>query len=306
VAIDSTSNLDPVAPLVFQPAQWQTPQTVNVTLANDDIDDDDRSAIYAQTVTSGDPKYDGWFFDDIPVPISEDDLVGFSIRGTGSRNYVIEGSDNPDFLEVILNSQPTAPVTIAFDTGTELEPISDLVVRPEDWQTVFSIPFFAKQDTEFEATETLNLAFTVTSADRKYDPTGGLADTITAPAPLVVEVADRQLLGSETAAGLGVVIDRFATLFETNLRKQYLPSLTAPIGQLIDLSSTNQELVVPNLFLFKDQLLADLAALGATDATTGAAAMEAAIRNSFAKAGINAELTVTPGVSLEELTFGRC
>jgi len=302
VAIDSTSKLDPVAPLVFQPSQWNVPQTVNVTLTGDDIDNDDRSAIYNHAITSNDPKYDPWF-EALPVSITEDDFVGLSIQGTGSRNYVIEGSDNPDFLEIRLNSQPTAPVTIAFNTGTELEPIPTLVIRPEDWKTVFQIPFFATQDTLFEATQSVNLGFTITSADPKYNPTSRLPDTIPTPPSLVVQVADRQLLGSETAAGLGVIIDRFATMFETNLRQQTLPTLTGAIGDLVDLSSAKQELVVPDLFLFKDKLLADLAALGATDATTAAATMTAAIRDSFAKAGINAELTVTPGVNLEELTF---
>ncbi|WP_158413239.1 Calx-beta domain-containing protein [Baaleninema simplex] len=292
ITIDGTSNLEAIDPLVFEPSEWNIPQTVDVTLINDDIDDDDRSATFQQTVTSADPKYDGWILDDVPVNITEDDFVGLTIQQTGSRNYVIEGSDNPDFIEVIFNSQPISDVTIAFDTGTELEPIPDLVVTPSEWNTIFSIPIFAKQDAEFEATELVDLGFTVTSADPKYDPTGGLTDTIPAPPPLVIEVADRQLVGSETADGLEVVIDRFETMFVENLRSQTFPFLADPV-----------ETLVPDLFLFKERLLADLAELGATDATTASNTIVNALQESFEEAGIDVDLTIQENVDLEEITF---
>lgn len=64
-------------------------------------------------------------------------------------------------------------------------------------------------------------------------------------------VGDRQLLGNETADGLGIVLDRFETLFTQNLRSQTFPILSESVDSL-----------VPDLFVFKDRLLADLRELG--------------------------------------------
>lgn len=292
IAIDGTSNFEAVIPLVFEPSQWNTPQTVDVNLINDDIDDDDRSATFEQTITSADPKYNDWVLDDVPVTITEDDFVGLTIRETGSRTYVIEGSDNPDVIEIFLGSEPIADVRIAFDTGSELEPIPDLVISPQAWDSLFRLPIFAKLDTNFQETEVIELGFTVTSADPKYDPTGGLEDTIPAPPPIPVIVGDRQLLGNETADGLGIVLDRFETLFTQNLRSQTFPILSESVDSLI-----------PDMFVFKDRLLADLRELGAVDAITTRTTITEALTDSFQDAGLAVQLDVTPSIDLDEIAF---
>ncbi|KPQ36187.1 MAG: putative Ca2+-binding protein [Phormidium sp. OSCR] len=292
IVIDGTSNLEAIAPLVFEPSQWNVPQTVDVKLMNDDIDDDDRSAIFQHLVSSDDPNYDDWDLQDVPVSITEDDFVGLTIRESGPRTYVIEGSDNPDFIEIFLSSEPIADVRIAFDTGSELEPIPDLVIPPQAWDSLFRLPIFAKLDTNFQETEVIELGFTVTSADPKYDPTGGLEDTIPAPPPIPVIVGDRQLLGNETADGLGIVLDRFETLFTQNLRSQTFPILSESVDSL-----------VPDLFVFKDRLLADLRELGSVDGITTRATITKALTESFQDAGLAVELDVTPSIDLDEIAF---
>lgn len=280
--------------LVFTPNNWNTPQTVTATVVNDDIDVNNRQATLSYTVSSTDPTYDALTINDVVVDITEDDTVGLTIRGTGSRNYVIEGSDNPDFIEIDFASQPINTVTISFITGDELEAIPDLVVTPENWSNTFSIPVFAKQDTDFEALDRVPLSFTITSNDPQYDPNSGVNGAIAAPPALTFEVADRQLNGGETATGL----DAMLTQINTALDREFL-SINLPL-----LEGSLQDYAIQDFIdIFQDNLVGKVREAGSIAATEISQLMETAIRDSFDTFGIDASVSVMPSVTLEEMRF---
>jgi hypothetical protein len=270
--------------LTFTRANWDQKQTVTVTAVNDDIDLDDRQAAIVQAVTSADPNYNGFELVDIPVDIREDDEFGIIARGTGSQNYVIEGSDNPDFIEIEFATQPIADVTITFNTGSDLEAIPDLVITPDNWDSAFSIPVFALRDDDLEVIEFPDLGFTFTSADPNYN--GYIVE------PLPFQVVDTQLVGTEVAAGLASILDQIDALLDTQLDAVELP-LIGSLGQYApDYIGT-----------FRDLLVADVAELGQATADELGATIEESIQTSFDNAGLDIDVAVAIGVALDELTF---
>lgn len=71
---------------------------------------------------------------------------------------MIEGSDNPDFIEIFLSSEPIADVRIAFNTGSELEPIPDLVIPLKLGTVYFAFPFLPNWIRSFRGRKSLNSA----------------------------------------------------------------------------------------------------------------------------------------------------
>ena len=92
---------------------WDSPQTVNVTGADDAVDDGDRS--YTVTLTmnvaaTGDPVYDGIDPADVAATNADDDVAGVTVAPTsGLETGEAGGSDG---FTVMLDSEPTANVVI--------------------------------------------------------------------------------------------------------------------------------------------------------------------------------------------------
>ncbi|MBE9042045.1 hypothetical protein IQ235_14790, partial [Oscillatoriales cyanobacterium LEGE 11467] len=270
--------------LIFDETNWNQPQTVTVTAVNDDINAGDRTATISHTVSSADSYYDGWAIVDIPVAITEDETTGLAIRGTGSQTYVIEGSGNPDFIEATFATQPIADVTIAFDTGDDLEPIPNLVVTPDNWADTLNIPVFGLRDTISEDPELFDLGFTVTSTDLNYD---GFEI-----APIPVTIADAQLDSSQVATGMGTILDEIDGLLTQQLNAIELPL----VGSLAEYA--------PNFIgTFRDFLVAELEAGGQATATQVGDTIENAIQTAFDNVGIETEVGVDIAVGLDETTF---
>ena len=270
--------------LTFDDTNWNQPQTVTVTAVNDDIDAHDRSATISHTVRSADSNYDGWAIVDIPVAITEDETTGISILGTGSQTYVIEGDGNPDFINVTMASRPIADVTIAFNTGEDLEPIPDLVVTSDNWADTFSIPVFGLRDTFAEDPESFDLSFTATSTDPNYN---GLEII-----PVPVTIADAQLDSSQVASGMGTVLDEIDGLLTQQLNAIELPLVGSLAEYAPDFIGT-----------FRDFLIAELEAGGQATATKVSTIIQNAIQKAFDTVGLDTEVGVDIAIGLDETTF---
>jgi len=120
--------------ITITPANWSDMQTVTVTGVNDDIVDGDTDyTIIIDAVTSNDPNFNGFDPADVKVTNIDNDNAGVSV-GAISGNTT-EGGVSATFT-VVLDSQPTADVTIGLSTSDETEGMIDttsLVFGTADW-----------------------------------------------------------------------------------------------------------------------------------------------------------------------------
>ncbi|MBX7147562.1 hypothetical protein K1X76_00630 [bacterium] len=73
IADDSEEVTLSTSTLTFTSANWDTPQTVTATVANNDSVDGERTATITHTVTSDDSHYDGISVNDVAITASDDD-----------------------------------------------------------------------------------------------------------------------------------------------------------------------------------------------------------------------------------------
>ncbi len=140
--------------LTFTPSNYSTPQSLQVSVANNDTYDGDRREIAIPFQTqSADENYSRTFEDTYQVIIVDDDAAGvkcFSNDGSLSTgNCGIWSISEPStgstpssgntFSAIFqLTSRPKADVTITLDTQgvatTTLQPGSSVTITPEDWK----------------------------------------------------------------------------------------------------------------------------------------------------------------------------
>ena len=157
---DPTDNTDVTAgpaSLTFDENDWDTPQTVTVS-AVQDADGVNDPATVTHTVSGADYALET--ASDVSVTVVDDETPGLTIDPTGFT--VVPGGSNE--YTVILDSEPTAPVTVTI-TGHEG---TDLTVGPEeltfdenDWDTHQRVEVSAVETAE---TDTVTLS---------HDPSGG-------------------------------------------------------------------------------------------------------------------------------------
>jgi hypothetical protein len=137
---DTTEGTVSPASVTFTPSDWDSPQTVTITGADDPNDDGD--VIYtivtaAATVSNGtDTNYDGLDGDDVTVTNTNDDISGVTVTPTSGLTTTEAGGT--DTFTVVLDSEPLVDVTIPLsssntDEGT-ISP-SSLTFTTTDWDT---------------------------------------------------------------------------------------------------------------------------------------------------------------------------
>lgn len=121
------------------------------------------------------------------VTVSDDDTAGVTVTQSGGSTAVTEGGAT-DTYTIVLNSQPTADVTIAVtgdaDVGGGPTP---LTFTTANWNVAQTVTVTAVNDAQAEGTHSGTLAHAATSADTGYD---GIA-----VAPVVASVTDNDVAG---------------------------------------------------------------------------------------------------------------
>ena len=165
VAIQVPEDTDiAVSPLMltFTAANWNTPQTVTVTAAQDDDAVADDPVIITHAVSGGD--YEGVTTADVEVTIIEDDTTGVTISITALE--VAEGDTGR--YTIVLDTEPTADVTIAIQVPEN----ADIAVSPltltftaDNWNTPQTVTVTAAQDDDAVADDPLTLTYAVSGGD---------------------------------------------------------------------------------------------------------------------------------------------
>ena len=138
---DPTEGMLSLNSLTFTPGNWNTPQTVTVTGVDDQIDDGSVPYTIDTTVSSADTKYNTLDPPDVSVINANDgDKAGITVSAT-SVLMTSEPNGQATFT-VVLNSQPTANVTIGLsssDAGEGTLSLASLTFTPGNWQTAQTV-----------------------------------------------------------------------------------------------------------------------------------------------------------------------
>ena len=167
--------------LTFTPTNWGTAQTVTVT-AGDDADTANESVSLTHSAASTDSDYQGITIAGVAVTVTDNDALPGVTVSTPALT-VTEEDTTGDSYTVVLNSQPTATVTVtvAGHAGTDvtLTPSSaTLTFTPTNWGTAQTVTAGDDADT---ANESVSLTHSAASTDTDYGgiTIAGVAVTVT-------------------------------------------------------------------------------------------------------------------------------
>ena len=117
---------------VFTASNWDEPQTVTVTAGEDEDQEDDTDTI-AHRTASADASYHDLTVDGVEVTVTDND-AGAGVRVTPRELTIEEGEEGT--YTVVLNTEPTADVTVAVTAGGDLTVMpGSLDFTTLDWDT---------------------------------------------------------------------------------------------------------------------------------------------------------------------------
>jgi hypothetical protein len=156
-------------PLVFTPQNWNIPQTVTVRAVDDTLQEGNHSGTIQHTASSSDTRYNGIVINSVNVGITDNDVPGVTITETGGSTAVAEGGLT-DTYAIVLNSSPSANVTININSGSQLTTNkTQLVFTPQNWNVAQTVTVTAVDDTAKEGFHSGVIQHTASSSDSQYN-----------------------------------------------------------------------------------------------------------------------------------------
>ena len=176
IALNTGTQIKPIAGLNFTPANWFLPQTVTVSAVDDAIaETSPHSGPIAHTAISTDANYNGATAsftvngtagNTVNANITDNEIAGVTI--TPATTTATEGGANGSYT-VKLNTPPTAPVTINVSAGSQIQPITALTFTPNNWDVAQTVQVKAVDDNLVEGNHAGTIAHSSTSTDVKYN-----------------------------------------------------------------------------------------------------------------------------------------
>ena len=151
--------------LTFTSVNWNQPQTVTVSAAQDEDAADDTQTVSHAVADGSAAEYIGATIDDVQVTVTDDDAARVSIDPT--ELTVTEGDATGASYTVVLDSQPTADVTVTISghAGTDvLVTPSTLTFTSENWETPQTVTVSAAQDEDAAADQAVILTHAASGA----------------------------------------------------------------------------------------------------------------------------------------------
>ncbi|MEM7415427.1 MAG: hypothetical protein AAF389_08020 [Gemmatimonadota bacterium] len=164
------------SPLVFTPANWDTPQTVTVTGVDDDIIDGTQASTITVAVDdlNSAPAYTVVPDETVPASTTDDDVAGFVINESDGTTIVNETA-GVDQIGVVLTAQPATNVVITLVSGDLTEATAappSLTFGPGTWDTEQFFNITGVDDADIDGTQVTTFTFAVDDAnsDDDFDP----------------------------------------------------------------------------------------------------------------------------------------
>lgn len=181
------------ATVTFTTGDWNIPQVVTVTGVNDDVDDGDVAySIVTAPATSTDGNYSGFNGADVAAVNLDNDTAGYTF---GTTSVVVSEGGAATNVSLVLNSEPTANVTVNFLTGdaTEGTVTASLVFTPGNWSTPQNFTVTPVDDFVNDGAIAYTITTSVSSGDAVYaalDPADIAATTTDNEAALTLPSGD--------------------------------------------------------------------------------------------------------------------
>jgi len=163
------------ASVTLDETNWAQGINVAVSAVDDAVDDDDQLCTIQTTVQSSDPNYAGRAMSNLPVTVQDDDTAGVTVTPTSLT--IAEPNGKKPFT-VVLNSAPTAPVTVAFGVSdpSECTTPPSIGFDASNWNAPVTVQVTAVDDRIDDGNQLCQVQTTVSSNDPKY--MGVAADTV--------------------------------------------------------------------------------------------------------------------------------
>ena len=156
--------------LTFTTLNWDTPQTITVTAANDDIAEGDHTSTITHTATSGDADYNNIAIDPLTATITDNDTAGFTVSAISGNTTEAGGTAT---FTLVLTSEPTANVSIpvsSSDTSEGTVSPSTLTFTSGNWDTPQTVTVTGVDDFSIDGSVNYTIVLgTVTSGDANYN-----------------------------------------------------------------------------------------------------------------------------------------
>ena len=124
--------------LVFQPSDWDTPQTVTVSAIDDALEEGIEQSMVEFSSTSTDPSFDGGMVIPLRITVIDDDVAGIVLTGAGVNELNVSEEDTTsDSYTIELTYPPTADVNISLSDISDINQVlivpDELVFTSTDW-----------------------------------------------------------------------------------------------------------------------------------------------------------------------------
>jgi hypothetical protein len=169
INFDAGTQISPIAPITFTPNNWNVAQNVTVSAIDDSIAQGTHSGTITHKSVSTDTKYNNLTISPVTATIADNDTAGVTISPTSTA--ATEGGATGTY-SVKLTSQPTAPVTIGFATGDQINAIAPVTFDSTNWSVAKPVTVTATDDAVVQGPHTGTISHTATSADAKYSAIG--------------------------------------------------------------------------------------------------------------------------------------
>jgi Ca2+-binding RTX toxin-like protein len=158
--------IEPILPIVFDDTNWNIPQEIAVIARGEDGIEGVQQTLISHQVTSEDPNYNGFTLADIAVEIIELQSAGLLVEPTSLT--VVEGGTS-DSYNLSLTQAPDDIVTVQFNTGSQLNPIPDIIFDPNNWNVPQTVVVSAFDDIIVEGIHSGMITHQLISNDEDYN-----------------------------------------------------------------------------------------------------------------------------------------
>jgi hypothetical protein len=166
---DTTEGMPDLSTLTFIPTNWDTPQTVTVTGADDTLIDGNIPYIVQVTVdvvNTLDANFATLPAQDVNAINADDDTAGFTLSPTSAS--VIEGESTS--YDIVLDAPPSADVVIDLTSSTpDVTSPASVTFTPSDWDTPQIITLTTLDNLLIDGTRIATITHDATSTDSAYD-----------------------------------------------------------------------------------------------------------------------------------------
>ncbi len=192
-----------VATLTFTPGNWNVAQTVTVTGVDDFVDDGNVNfAINTAAASSADANYNNVDAADVAVTNVDDDVAGINVSAISGTTTEAGGTAT---FSVVLNSQPTADVTIGIassNLGEGTVSVASLTFTAGNWNVAQTVTVTGVDD--FVDDGNVNFAINTaaaSSADANYNNVDAADVAVTNVDDDVAGINVSAISGTTTEAG---------------------------------------------------------------------------------------------------------